>query len=133
MANDIALIVIDMQLGVFTSPIIPPVTGDKQLLSHVIKLIAKARNASVPIIYVQHSGGPGHPLDQGSLGWNIHPEITPADQDVLIQKDTPDSFHNTNFRTNWSLEVSRGSSSPEYKLSFAWIQLAVGHLALVIK
>ena len=90
MANHIALIIIDMQVGVFESAVIPPVAGAKELLSQIDKLIAKARSASVPIIYIQHSGGSGHPLEHGTSGWHIHPDITPTDQDIVIQKRTPD-------------------------------------------
>ena len=99
MANHIALIIIDMQAGVFESAIIPPVAGAKELLSQIDKLIAKARSASVPIIYIQHSGGSGHPLEHGTSGWHIHPDITPTDQDIVIQKRTPDSFYNTQLQT----------------------------------
>ncbi len=95
MPRDIALIVIDMQLGVFKSPIIPPIAGDKDLLSQVMRLISGARAASVPIIYVQHNGGRGHPLERGTPGWNIHPDIAPSRNDAVIEKDTPDSFHGT--------------------------------------
>ena len=95
MANQTALIIIDMQFGVFESAIIPPVSGAKELLSNIGKLIAKARNASVPIVFVQHNGESGHPLEHATAGWNIHPAIAPTDQDILIQKSTPDSFHNT--------------------------------------
>jgi nicotinamidase-related amidase len=31
-------------------------------------------------------------------GWNIHTAIAPMDGDVIIQKRTPDSFHNTNLQ-----------------------------------
>ena len=95
MVRDIALIVIDMQLGVFKSPVIPPVAGDKQLLSQVTRLIGKARDASVPIIYVKHNGGRGHPLERGTMGWEIHPDIAPSANDVVLEKETPDSFFGT--------------------------------------
>ena len=95
MSGHVALIVIDMQLGVFKSPVIPPVAGDKELLSQVTWLITKARDASVPIIFVQHNGGQGHPLERGTPGWDIHPDIAPSANDVVIDKDTPDSFYGT--------------------------------------
>jgi nicotinamidase-related amidase len=95
MANQTALIIVDLQLGVFQSTLIPPVSGAKELLSNVGKLIAKARSASVPIIFVQHNGGSGHPLEYQTSGWHIHPAIAPTDHDIRIQKSTPDSFHNT--------------------------------------
>lgn len=95
MANKTALIVIDMQMGVFQSTLIPPVSHAEELLSNVGRLIAKARNASVPVIFVQHNGGSGHPLEYGKSGWTIHPAIAPTSHDIVIQKSTPDSFHNT--------------------------------------
>ena len=95
MPSEAALIVIDVQLGVFESALIPPVSGAKDLLSKISSLITKARSAGVPIIYVQHSGEAGHPLEHGASGWQIHPAIAPTDQDIVIQKRTPDSFHNT--------------------------------------
>ena len=99
MENEVALIVIDMQFGVFESAIIPPVFRPDELLSNVRKLIAKARSASAPIIFVQHSGDSGHPLEHGIAGWHIHPAITPRDRDIVIQKHTPDSFHNTQLQS----------------------------------
>ena len=95
MANQTALIIIDMQVGAFRSTIIPPVSRAEALLSNVGKLIAKARSAFVPIIFVQHNGGSGHPLEYGTSGWHIHPAIALTDHDIVVQKSTPDSFHNT--------------------------------------
>src|SRR6185436_17449359 len=51
--------------------------------------------AQVPVIYIQHNGGPGHPLEPGSAGWPIHPAIAPAAGELVIGKTTPDSFHET--------------------------------------
>lgn len=95
MPRDTALIVIDMQLGVFRSPVIPPIAEDKMLLSNVMQLIGKARDASVPIIYIKHNGRQGHPLERGSMGWEIHPDIAPSAGEVVIEKGTPDSFYGT--------------------------------------
>ena len=95
MAQQIALIVIDMQLGAFQGTIIPPISKAEDLLSNISRLIAKARMQDVPIVFVQHSGGKGSPLEHGTSGWNIHPAIAPMDRDIVIQKSTPDSFHQT--------------------------------------
>ncbi|WP_368858684.1 isochorismatase family protein [Oceanobacillus saliphilus] len=35
------------------------------------------------------------PLEYGTIGCEIHPEIAPNNQEVIIQKTTPDSFINT--------------------------------------
>lgn len=84
-----------MQVGVFDGLLIPPVSEPEKLLSNVGLLVKKARRAAVPIIFVQHNGAKGHPLEVGTGGWHIHPEIGFANEDVIIQKHTPDSFYRT--------------------------------------
>jgi nicotinamidase-related amidase len=91
--SDVALVVIDMQLGNFTSN---PVYKADDLLARTKNLIQKARVSKVPIIYVQNNGGRGDPDEYGTAGWKIHPSIAPAEEDILIQKTTPDAFHKTN-------------------------------------
>lgn len=95
MRIDGALLVIDVQVGMFESPLISPVYNGKQVLTKIKDLIDRARSFQVPVIYVQHSGGGGHPLEHGTSGWQIHPMIAPSDGDVVVHKQTPDSFYNT--------------------------------------
>lgn len=90
-----ALIIIDIQVGAFTGQMISPVTDAENLLANVMELIKKAREANIPIIFIQHNGEKGHPFERGSTGWHIHPDITVTDQDLVIQKTTPDSFYCT--------------------------------------
>jgi nicotinamidase-related amidase len=93
MSNDTALLVIDVQNGMFAED--DPVYQGSELLATIGDLLAKARAAQAPVIYVQHNGGPGHPLEPGSAGWPIHPAIAPADGEPVVGKATPDSFHET--------------------------------------
>jgi nicotinamidase-related amidase len=93
MINDTALLVIDVQQGMFAED--DPVYQGAALLATIGGLLAKARAAEVPVIYVQHNGGPGHPLKPGSEGWPIHSAIAPAVGDPVVGKATPDSFHET--------------------------------------
>jgi nicotinamidase-related amidase len=72
-----------------------PVYGGAALLATIGDLVAKARAAEVPVIYVQHNGRPGHPLEPGSQGWPIHPAIAPTAGEPVVGKATPDSFHET--------------------------------------
>jgi nicotinamidase-related amidase len=88
-----ALLIIDMQLGNFQGP--DPVQGGENLLANVQRLIARARRAGVPIFYVQNTGGTGDPDEGGTPGWKIHPTIAPKEGDVVIEKETPDAFHQT--------------------------------------
>ncbi|CAO3413501.1 cysteine hydrolase family protein [Azospirillum endophyticum] len=56
---------------------------------------ARAREAGVPVILVQHDGTAGHRLAVGTDGWAIRPEIAPADGDVVVHKTDCDSFFAT--------------------------------------
>ena len=82
-----------MQVGNFSEP--DPVYKGDELLAKVKSLITKARSAQIPIIYIQNSGGKGDPDEYGTPGWEIHPMIQSAEGDVVIQKQTPDAFHET--------------------------------------
>lgn len=88
-----ALLIIDVQNGMFQEGNI--VYKGKELLQNLNELIVKARYSEVPIFYIQHNASPGNPLEYGTKGWEIHPDITPNSQDVIIQKTTPDSFYKT--------------------------------------
>jgi nicotinamidase-related amidase len=50
-------------------------------------------------IYVQNNGSEGEPDMPGTPGWQIHPAVTPETGDIVIQKRTPDSFHETNLQS----------------------------------
>ncbi|WP_309507005.1 cysteine hydrolase family protein [Sediminibacillus dalangtanensis] len=58
-------------------------------------LISQAHSTGTPIFYIQHNAPAGKPLEYGTKGWEIHPEIKPTNQDIVIQKTTPDSFFYT--------------------------------------
>ena len=92
MDTQTALVIIDVQVGMFTSAILSPVHEADEILARIGSLISKARAAQLPLIYIQHSGGKGHPLEAGTDGWRIHPAIAPTQSDVVINKLTPDSF-----------------------------------------
>jgi len=95
MDTNIALLVIDVQVGMFTES--DPVYNAGVLIENLTTLIEKARSIGTPIIYVQHNARPGKPLEPGTPGWELHPAISPSVGDTVVQKTTPDSFHDTNF------------------------------------
>jgi nicotinamidase-related amidase len=96
MAKDTALLVIDVQAGMFGGP--DPVHRGKELLETLKALIARARVAGVPVVYVQHSGRKGGFLEEGTPGWQTHPDVEPEPGDLVIHKKTPCSFHETDLR-----------------------------------
>lgn len=86
-----ALLVIDVQQGMFDSD--PPIHNGPELISHINQAIQKAREESFPIIFIQHNGPEASPLQKGTPGWSIHPEMPHAK--ITIEKHTPDSFYQT--------------------------------------
>lgn len=94
--TDTALLVIDVQVGMFSET--DPVYAGDLLLERIRGLISKARSSGIEVVYVQHNEEVGQPLETNTNAWNIHPDITPVDGDIVIQKHTPDSFHETNLQ-----------------------------------
>lgn len=88
MSKDIALVVIDAQVGV-----VGEAYHRDEVLEKIQLLLDRARSSGTPVLYVQHieQGGmePGMPL------WQIHPAITPHAGEPAIQKESPDAFHET--------------------------------------
>lgn len=91
MKQETALLVIDVQMGMFGEEF--PVYGSEQLLTILQGVIAKARAAGVPVIYVQHNEESG--LVHGTPAWEIHSAIAPLAGDLVVQKHHPDSFQDT--------------------------------------
>ncbi|MFD0772002.1 cysteine hydrolase family protein [Bacillus sp. CGMCC 1.60114] len=91
-----ALVVIDVQEGMYTADV--PVHNGLDLIENVQEVIQKCRTHDIPVIYVKHNGSKGHPLEKGTAGWHIHSKITPMPNEDVVEKETPDSFHETNLR-----------------------------------
>lgn len=93
MSSETGLLVIDVQKGLFTD--FGPLFREQQMLSAIKKLIAAARSSESPVIYIQHCAGEGEALAPTTEGWQIHPEIQPDSNDIIVQKRFPDSFKDT--------------------------------------
>ena len=76
----------------------PPVPDGERLPGSIEGLIERAREAGTTVIHIRHDGGPGHPLERGTKGWPIHPCVSPADGEPVVDKETPDSFLRTTLR-----------------------------------
>jgi nicotinamidase-related amidase len=87
------LLVIDLQRGMFSADQ-PPHAGDA-VLSRVADLLARARARRVPVLHVQHDGGPGDDLERLTRGWEIHPAVAPQDGEPVIEKTRCSAFHGT--------------------------------------
>ncbi len=86
-----ALLVVDVQNGV--------VEGAHErdaVVANVARLVEKARQGRVPVVWVQHSD---EQIARGSDGWRIVPELTPGDAEPLVEKNYGDSFEDTTLET----------------------------------
>ncbi|MGD1996364.1 MAG: cysteine hydrolase family protein [Anaerolineae bacterium] len=91
-----ALLIIDLQAGNFEES--APVHNGDALLSKVRSLVAKARAAGMPVVYIQHCGPQGAIDEPGTPGWEIHPAVAPIQGDPVIEKRHPDAFQDTDLQ-----------------------------------
>jgi nicotinamidase-related amidase len=98
-----AILVVDVQQGILALPnLVRRRETDRaldEMVERVAGLIHTARTASVPVIYVQHDGGPGHRLEPHTSGWPIRPEIAPRGGEPVVHKRACDAFFETNLET----------------------------------
>lgn len=92
MTSNSALLIIDVQKGLFDGE---AYEEDAAVLNSIQHLLAKARQQRVPVVYIQHDGGPGHPLEPNAPGWPIYPSIAPQDNEIVIRKRASDAFYET--------------------------------------
>ncbi len=92
MQSRAALLIVDVQVGLVE---LMPAEIQASVLSRIGTLLAKARAAGTPVIYIQHDGAKGHPLETHTKGWEIHPLLKPADGEPVIRKRESDSFFET--------------------------------------
>src|SRR6266404_5623152 len=90
-----ALIVVDVQVGIIEG--FHAYRG-REVLEQINRLLSRATTSNTTIIYIQHDGETGHPLEAGTDGWQIHPEIKPREGDLVIRKRAADSFFETPLR-----------------------------------
>ena len=83
-----ALLVIDFQEGVVWNA-----HKRDEVVANIVSVIAKARAAGVPIIWVQHSDDE-MPID--SQYWQLAPELIPVTGDHFVRKNYKSSFEATN-------------------------------------
>jgi nicotinamidase-related amidase len=95
--NNTALLIIDVQVNMFAEG--SSVFEGERILNTISRLIAKAHTAHLQVIYIQNNGSEVDPDMPGTPGWQIHPAVTPKKGDIVIQKHTPDSFHETNLQS----------------------------------
>ena len=67
----------------------------KRIIDTINGLSAKARNANIPVILIQHEEE-GDLLQFNSEGWQLAEGLVTSDEDLRVRKTTGDSFYQTN-------------------------------------
>ena len=91
-AQKIALLVIDVQKGLFEKS--TRIYRAEQLLENINDLMSRARQAGAPVIFIQHSNPTV--LEEGSVGWHLHPRIQPLADEPIVHKTHGNAFEDTN-------------------------------------
>ncbi len=81
-----ALLVIDVQQGLFN----PPPAEAEQVLTRINQLSEHARQAGVPVIFIQHQTA-HEELSAGSAAWQIHQglQVKPGIIGLIKPRQTP--------------------------------------------
>jgi nicotinamidase-related amidase len=94
------LLLVDLQNRVLSS-----VYHRNEIVSNIVRLIGKARNSSMPIVWVQHTDSD---IPAGTHAWEIVPEVIPEPGDIKMQKRYNSCFEQTGLNALLSkLEVGR--------------------------
>lgn len=93
MSSDSALLIIDMQQGLFRGPVSP--WSADAVLANIRLLIANARQAEVPVFFARHIGSDDSPFSEKGPLTQLIPELDVKKQDVVFTKRYPSCFRDT--------------------------------------
>ena len=87
-----ALLVVDVQVGLVA---LMSAKIRDSVLPKIKTLLTKARSSGIPVIYIQHDGGEGHPLETHTKGWKIFPKFPASRWRVHHQEAEINSYFET--------------------------------------
>lgn len=90
---DSALVLIDCQ-NTYTRGVME-LDGVAAALDEAAVLLDRARSAGVPVIHIQHNGGPGSPYDIEDEIGAIVAQVAPREGESVVVKQYPNSFVQT--------------------------------------
>jgi nicotinamidase-related amidase len=82
-----ALLVVDVQNGA-----VADAHERDTVVANIAGLVERARSESVPVVWVQHSD---EQLVRGTVEWQVVPELTPGEDEPLVEKSYGDAFEDT--------------------------------------
>ena len=91
--SDSCLVIIDMQNEYLDGPLKIP--NAKQAIASAQNLLSKIRKANGKVIHIAHKGKEGSLFDRDTERGQIVDELTPLENEPLIEKSLPNSFAGT--------------------------------------
>ena len=70
----------------------------EKYVDNIKRLISKARERGIEVIYVIHDDGPGSELTQGQPGFEVDEEFKPLSSEEVFIKNVDSAFKNTGLR-----------------------------------
>ena len=94
--SDSALVMIDCQ-NTYREGVMQ-LEGVEEALQRAAALLARAREAGVPVFHIQHDAGVGSPYDITADNGQIAEVVAPKGDEPVIVKNLPDSFAATDLQ-----------------------------------
>lgn len=91
-----ALLMIDLQ-NTYREGVMQ-LSGVEPAIAEARALLARAREAGIPIFHVRHSAGPGSPYDVEAPIGQISDEVAPQGDEPVITKTYPSAFVDTDLQ-----------------------------------
>ena len=97
------LLIIDVQNAILEGTAAPNRVQKVQsyfneIVSRLPSLKSLARAQNIQTILIQNDGPQGHRLETGTTGWEIVPALAANEDDIVIHKESCDSFHETTLK-----------------------------------
>ena len=93
-----ALLVIDLQEGMFDGRLFPPIHDAQQLEDRAKRVIAWARRTGHEVAFIRHDASAGMALAPGAPGWPIKATLGRRDDEPIFSKVVSDAFTDAELR-----------------------------------
>ena len=90
-----ALLVIDIQRGAFDGVRCPVIDRAAELVANASALVAAARAAGMPVVFIQHCDEPGEAFEADTPHGEFHEDLSPQPGEAVIRKRASSAFENT--------------------------------------
>jgi nicotinamidase-related amidase len=87
------LLIVDMQVGLFEGH--PPRLDADGVIRRINSLARATRAKGGTVIFIQHDGPAGNPLEPNTPGWEFLPALERDPADPIVRKKACDSFYET--------------------------------------